>query len=349
MKILLDPGHGKKDNKGVYPEYREGTRMWDLAQLLMAKLAEYDCEVACTRPSIDDNPLPEERGKMAKGYDIFLSLHSNTPSSKDKGKPSYEKATGVISFYSVARPKDKEFATDLAKRVADIMGTYSRGADDKAKKNGEDYYAVIRNAIAVGCDHPFIIEHGFHTNKKDCAFLLDEKGLDKIADGEVALLTSYYHIGKKILPPKDEIEKGDTVKILDGAVYWNGVKVPESVIKREWVVTSINHKTGRAVLGKTPDGKHSLNSALDEKYLIKAPTTKAAGATSAVSSAAKIPALAGYDGSSFADGLNLVGESATFRNRAKIAKANGINFYLGTSSQNARLLELLKQGELLKP
>lgn len=344
MKILIDPGHGKKDNKGVYTEYREGTQMWNLAQKIIARLGEYDCEVSCTRPSIDDNPLPDERGKMAKGYDIFLSLHSNTPGSEDKGKPSYEKTTGTIAFYSVVRPKDKEFATKLAKLVADIMGTYSRGADDKAKKNGEDWYAVIRNAIAVGCDHPFIIEHGFHTNKHDCAFLLEDKNLEKLAVGEVELLTSYYHIAKKILPPKDGIEKGDIVRIRDGAFYWNGAKIPKSILKREWVVVSVNDITGRVLLGKTPDGKHSLNSAMGIEYLVKVGETE-----DVKPSAATFPKPLGYDGSSIVSALNRIGAESSFSYRAKIAKANGIKLYLGTAKQNKQLLDLLEEGELIKP
>lgn len=349
MKILIDPGHGKKENKGVYTEYREGTQMWNLAQKIIARLGEYDCEVSCTRPSINDNPLPEDRGKMAEGYDIFLSLHSNTPGSEDKGKPSYEKTTGTIAFYSVVRPKDKEFATKLAKLVADIMGTYSRGADDKAKKNGEDWYAVIRNAIAVGCDHPFIIEHGFHTNKHDCSFLLDDKGLEKLAEGEVQLITSYYHIGKKILPPKDEIQAGDIVTISDGAVYSNGVKVPSSVKKREWVVDRVkeNFSDTLALLGKTPDGKHTCNSYVAVKYLAKVGTTNEGEENNP--SAATFPKPIGYNGSSIVTALNRIGAQSSFSYRRKIAKANGISAYLGTAKQNAKLLDLLKKGELLKP
>lgn len=340
FRIVIDAGHGEKDNKGVYPEYREGTQMWKLSQKIIAKLADYSCEVITTRPKITDNPLPEERGKMAKDADLFLSLHSNTPSSKDKGKPSYEKATGTISFYSVKRPNDKPFAERLAKLVADKMGIYSRGAQAKAKNNGDDWYAVIRNSIAVGCKHSFIIEHGFHSNKHDCAWLLDDKNLEKLAEAESELITTYYDIPKQYVPPKDKIEKGDLVHIIDNAVYWNGKKIPKSVLARNYWVVSVNHDIGRAVLGKSEDGSFNLNSAVAEKYLRKVePTT----------SAATFPAPKDYNGTSLETALNLIGISATYTNRLKIAKANGVSLYLGTKSQNARLLALLKEGELLKP
>lgn len=56
-----------------------------------------------------------------------------------------------------------------------------------------------------------------------------------------------------------------------------------------------------------------------------------------------------YNGVSFVEGLAAVGSSVTFAYRTKIAKANGIKAYIGTASQNTKLLNLLKQGKLIKP
>jgi hypothetical protein len=56
-----------------------------------------------------------------------------------------------------------------------------------------------------------------------------------------------------------------------------------------------------------------------------------------------------YKGVSFVEGLVAIGVSFTFINRAKIAKANGIKAYIGTAAQNTKLLNLLKQGKLIKP
>lgn len=47
--------------------------------------------------------------------------------------------------------------------------------------------------------------------------------------------------------------------------------------------------------------------------------------------------------------LNSIGVASSFSNRRKIAKANGITAYLGTAAQNIKLLNLLKQGKLVKP
>ena len=52
---------------------------------------------------------------------------------------------------------------------------------------------------------------------------------------------------------------------------------------------------------------------------------------------------------SIVDGLKSIGQSATYTNRKKIAAANGISNYYGSASQNIKMLDLLKQGKLIKP
>lgn len=52
---------------------------------------------------------------------------------------------------------------------------------------------------------------------------------------------------------------------------------------------------------------------------------------------------------SLVDGLAAIGVSSTFSYRKKIASANGIKAYIGTATQNTKLLKLLKQGKLIMP
>lgn len=55
-----------------------------------------------------------------------------------------------------------------------------------------------------------------------------------------------------------------------------------------------------------------------------------------------------YSGSSssMVDALESLGVNSSFNNRRKIAKANGVNGYVGTASQNIKLLALLRTGQL---
>ncbi len=55
------------------------------------------------------------------------------------------------------------------------------------------------------------------------------------------------------------------------------------------------------------------------------------------------------DETSIVDALKSIGENSAYSARKEIAKANGIEDYMGTAKQNIRLLSLLKQGELIKP
>lgn len=51
---------------------------------------------------------------------------------------------------------------------------------------------------------------------------------------------------------------------------------------------------------------------------------------------------------SIVDALKSVGVKSSFSNRSKIAKANSIKNYIGLGSQNRKMLDLLKQGKLIK-
>jgi hypothetical protein len=71
-------------------------------------------------------------------------------------------------------------------------------------------------------------------------------------------------------------------------------------------------------------------------YVIKKPTTR-------------YYTKCGSSYTSIVAALNNIGVDGTFSTRSKIAKANGISSYTGSVDQNVKLLNLLKQGKLIKP
>lgn len=149
------------------------------------------------------------------------------------------------------------------------------------------------------------------------------------------------------------IKVGDVVNINNGSKYYNSTKaVPSWVIKESWYVISVNGN--RIVLGKSFDGKNTLNSALNISDL-KVVTTTANTATPATTTATpKVSYYPKYMGTtvSITTALKSIGVDSSFSNRRKIAVANGIvkssALYLGTSAQNSTMLKLLKKGELIK-
>ena len=77
-------------------------------------------------------------------------------------------------------------------------------------------------------------------------------------------------------PPKEEtttpIKKGDIVKISSDATYYNStMKVPLWVRLMKWVVEKV--EGNRVVIDKSENGKNSINSPIDAKYLTVVKTT----------------------------------------------------------------------------
>lgn len=66
------------------------------------------------------------------------------------------------------------------------------------------------------------------------------------------------------------IKEGDIVSVAADAVYYHGVSVPNFVVERTWIVKSISGD--RVVIDKSEDGKYSINSPINVKYLTVTPT-----------------------------------------------------------------------------
>lgn len=218
IKITLDPGHGRTGNP--YPPqkgYYEGTQMWKLANFLKAELEKFGFQVVTTRPNLNDDPSLSVRGQTAgkNGSSLFLSLHSNAPASASDTKP-----TGSVMYYSLTDAKNKIFADKLGNKVSEVMGHYYRGSLTRAGSSGADYYGVIRAAAQSGCKAAFILEHGFHTNIKDSAFLIVDANLQKLAVAEAESIADYFgQTMDKQTPVKEDEKKPYTGSTNEQTVF----------------------------------------------------------------------------------------------------------------------------------
>lgn len=192
-KITLDFGHYENYNKGVC--YYEGNNNFHFGMVLKQALeATGNYTVNLTRKTIKENPSLAQRGQMAKGSDLFLSLHSDaSPNSNTRG----------VTVLDDVNPKyaNKDLATKLGKGIAKALGTnfrevvYRQLNPDVWGKNpkygASNYYGVLRNAYA---NHNMLIEHGFHTNAQDCnAFKTRHK---EVAQVYVDVLNEFYGFSK---------------------------------------------------------------------------------------------------------------------------------------------------------
>ena len=196
MKILIDPGHGQYGNP--YPPqkgYYEGTQMWKLSTYLKPELEKYGFEVKTTRPKVTDDPALSARGKMAAGHDLIISLHSNAPAKASDTKP-----TGSVIFRTIETPGIKPLCDKLGQKISEIMGHHYRGTTVKesGSRPGKNYNGVLRNAMAAGCKAGMLIEHGFHTNLKDSAFLIKDENLKKLAVAEAEIIAEWFGKGENM-------------------------------------------------------------------------------------------------------------------------------------------------------
>lgn len=209
-KIMLDAGHyGNSYNRGEVPGYYESNMTWELQGYLKQELESYGFEVGTTRTDKQKDLEVYERGLKSKGYDLFLSLHSNAA--------SVESADYVALFHLVndkttqADEKSKLVSNKLAPIIAEVMGTkqkpqvLTRGVDFDRDGDGQlndNYYGVLHGADVANTPG-VIIEHSFHTNKAACRWLMSSANLKKLAAAEAAALAEIY--GMKKQPVSDTI------------------------------------------------------------------------------------------------------------------------------------------------
>ena len=192
MKICLDAGHYKGYNQGVVKSYYEGNTMWKVTNLQKKYLEQYkDVTVILTRSDIAKDLSLSNRGAKAKGCDLFLSNHSNSCGTESVDRP-------VIIYPHDNKNKADVFGKKLGQALQDVMGTKQKYQMMQRKNDsGGEYYGVMRSARANGCPLYYIVEHGFHSNKATCNWLLKDENLEKMVKAEVEVIAKHFGLKKK--------------------------------------------------------------------------------------------------------------------------------------------------------
>ena len=191
IKICLDAGHyGKYNQSPAVKNYYESDMNWKLHLLLKKYLEEYGCEVITTRATQEKDLDLTARGKLAKGCDLFLSIHSNAVGSNVNESVDYPVA------YVPLNGTGNALGQKLADCVQKTMGTQQKAQiQSKKGSTGLDYYGVIRGAVSVGVPG-IILEHSFHTNTKMANWLMNANNLDKMAKAEADVIAAHYGLKK---------------------------------------------------------------------------------------------------------------------------------------------------------
>ena len=221
IKICLDAGHyGKFNRSPAVKEYYESEMNWKLHLLIKKELEAYGIEVITTRSQQENDKSLLARGQMAKGCDLFLSIHSNACDDESVDRPVV-----IVPYSGVADNIGKV----LGQCIQDTMGVSEYQLFKKKSEKGDwDWYTVIQGAISVGVPG-IILEHSFHTNTKATKWLLQDRNLERLAKTEAAAIAAHYGVATDgdqeaeantednvlvKLPILRNGSKGDTVKAM---------------------------------------------------------------------------------------------------------------------------------------
>ena len=150
--VVLDPGHGGKDNGARWYGISEKTLNLDVAKRVEVLLKKRGIPVVMTRRT-DTFISLDYRAKIANRHAdaVFVSIHFNAHSNRS--------IKGIETFYISS--KGKNLAQNIQKRLANRINTNDRGS----KKN---HFAVLTKTRGVAA----LVECGFisnHWENRRCA------------------------------------------------------------------------------------------------------------------------------------------------------------------------------------
>ena len=190
IKICLDAGHyGKYNQSPAVKSYYESEMTWKLTNLLKAELLAYGFEVVLTRSVQTKDLAVYERGKLSKGCNLFLSIHSNAVGSAVNENTDYPAVAVQLDG------KGDKLGLQLADIIRKTMGTKQPGKIFTRRGNSGEYYGVLRGAADVGT-MGMILEHSFHTCTAAASWLSLDANLKKMAVAEAKVIADYYGVKK---------------------------------------------------------------------------------------------------------------------------------------------------------
>lgn len=177
-KIVIDPGHGGKD-PGAIALLGEGKRVrekdlaWQYSLTLKYLLRKKEHLVSFTRWGDLYVPL-ERRGRMAMGYDAFVSLHFNAGASS---------ARGCEVWWHPPHSPSANLARAVEEKLRRICPSRGVRADTQRYPRG---FCVLRIASSLGVP-AILIEVDFLSNPQilPSLLLLEERvrRMEAVAEG----------------------------------------------------------------------------------------------------------------------------------------------------------------------
>ncbi|MBC7327539.1 N-acetylmuramoyl-L-alanine amidase [bacterium] len=172
-RILIDPGHGGSDPGAVANGVKEKDLAWQYSLTLKYLLQQKGYDVGLTRWGDAFVPLGW-RGQLAKGYDVFCSVHFNAGS---------EKAKGTEVWYHDKKTRGKQLASLVERELKKVCSSRSIKKDTNRYRTG---FCVLRVAEGKGVP-AILVEVDFITNPEMAKLLQTReeriKRMQAVADG----------------------------------------------------------------------------------------------------------------------------------------------------------------------
>lgn len=199
IKIMIDPGHYDHYNQSpVYSPYWESIMTWKLSNYLQRELQAFGAHADLTKSSLEEDPLLNDRGFSSKGYDFFISVHSNAG--------AYESMDQPLAFcyqnlpWTTIDDTSRELGGLLAEKISDVMQTNQKGGIAQRAGTGDwdnngiiddEWYSVLFGARFVGTPG-ILLEHSFHTNYRATLWLYNDENLKTLAREEAEVIYDYF-------------------------------------------------------------------------------------------------------------------------------------------------------------
>lgn len=265
---------------------------------------------------------------------------------------------GKIHEFKVAREIAKNTVNYLNTNYEIIADLMNYDGDlyltDRVKKVNAKKYDFIAEVHLNAGGGTGVETYYYHGSRKGQKYA--DKICDYIADALKFKQRANYGDDREFDIDKDG---GDKTKLGKGGKDYFAIvrdtKPTAVLIETAFIDTASDLNKVKTAAGQKKSGE-AIAQAIGEVMGLKKKTTNPTTSTATKPTSGKTATVSKryfkkYTGksSSIVDGLVAVGAEFSFSYRKKIAVANGVKNYIGTPTQNLKLLNLLKQGRLVMP
>lgn len=326
FKLALNAGHGiyTSGKRCLKSLDSNETREWELndriCDLIEAKMRAYD---GYELLRIDDTTGEKDIALKTRtdkanewGADFYLAIHHNAGVKGGTGG-------GVIA---ITYKNVDSNTTDWQKKLYDAIiaktGLKGNRSNPLQKQDLHEVRETKMSAVLLEC--------GFMDSSTDVPVILTDDFANNVAAACVEVIVAKAGLSKKATETKSTTNTStETKKTVE--------EIAKEVIAGKW--------------GNGVDRASRIKAAGYDYNAVQNKVNELCGSKTSAVSTPKVNYYPRYFGTSgsIVTALNSLKIGSSFANRKKIAKANDIKAYLGTAAQNTKLLNLLKQGKLIKP